>query len=703
MGRKNPPNFVKRDLLIERLGLPKNIKLGKDELVLKAYDAGQITKVECEASFVTQSSTIPCYLYTHVQNQAVRDLIEKYVVDYSLLYSRGTWLANLTCIKHCANLELPDAFPTQENTIAIPQFLRDENLVKHCFLPERWLLKDLPIEQSILSTYNEYKNRLACLLPEYGKVMSDCGWDNAINHMGTSYLGNIHVMICTHLLKKLKTYLLEQHPCHPQSNRLSVWYSLVAPRSPNNQIHDDDYEWVTQVRESLMKLSYRTAGMDSTNDEWLREPDELNDFVWTLHLWLIEKLQAMDNEQEGKTTSYLPVSIVNRKFAYIDEKVYKSLVHRKLRKATEEYTQDHVGSGLQKMMGLTSKAFNKRRSKVRKDLKDRYKNKNNKKLEKKWKRIGHGCLSPKSIVNMVKTDGVGLRICVHITPSIQEVRDAIERANTTKDKNRKETEDAMFVDAFKVGIDTGRVRIATGADQDDKVFMITRNGFYRAFRDHRDKKFEEERMTGTAWGKALAALAAGGGFRNGDKEKWEGTLDAFDQHKDILINEQVIDKTRAMKGMRRFRWKKAFMEQKTKVFVERAIKNKEKVVLGIGDGDFSSTGRGEKSVPTKGFWKTLDKILKMHHIKEYVRIKKINEYNTTKCCHRCYGEMEKQITQFGKECLRYRLCRTCNKTVGKRRNRDVNAAKNMRTLVALELQGLPRPQAFRDPRVRVQG
>ena len=76
----------------------------------------------------------------------------------------------------------------------------------------------------------------------------------------------------------------------------------------------------------------------------------------------------------------------------------------------------------------------------------------------------------------------------------------------------------------------------------------------------------------------------------------------------------------------------------------------------------------------------------------------IDEYNTTKCCHRCNNTMEKIYTAGGNEIFRYRLCGHCSpSTNGKRRNRDVNASKNMLKILACELDGRPRPLHLVNP------
>jgi hypothetical protein len=97
--------------------------------------------------------------------------------------------------------------------------------------------------------------------------------------------------------------------------------------------------------------------------------------------------------------------------------------------------------------------------------------------------------------------------------------------------------------------------------------------------------------------------------------------------------------------------------------------------------------RGSKSIQTK-----VERVLKMLKIKDKVKTTEINEYNTTQCCYKCDAKMNILLTKTGNDCLRYRLCTCCStKTYGKRRNRDVNAAKNMLRLLRLEMDGCPRP------------
>ena len=108
---------------------------------------------------------------------------------------------------------------------------------------------------------------------------------------------------------------------------------------------------------------------------------------------------------------------------------------------------------------------------------------------------------------------------------------------------------------------------------------------------------------------------------------------------------------------------------------------------------FLQQERGELSVPTVGIEHGMRRILKMTGSSHLVKQVPVCEDNSTKCCHHCGEIMRILRTRSGKECMRYRLCTKCGpKTNGKRRHRDVNAARNILMLLELMILGLPRPE-----------
>lgn len=142
MGRKCNPDLVKKEVLIKELILlgldPDTLSsLSKNELVWLASDANILTDVQIQASLYRSQSTIPCYMYTHIEDPEIRKLIDSYVQAYSLLYSRGMYLANLVCMKIQYPEFKKDQFPRE--FISLPLFLRKGEEVKKCFFPERWM------------------------------------------------------------------------------------------------------------------------------------------------------------------------------------------------------------------------------------------------------------------------------------------------------------------------------------------------------------------------------------------------------------------------------------------------------------------------------------------------------------------------------------------------------------------------------------
>ena len=680
MVKKCDPNLVKKEDLIVSIvqhnnqSNAKNLKsLTKNEIVWKAYQLGLIDETKRDASFVRKESTIPCYLWTHVTDETVRSKIESYVQAYSMLYTRGTYLANLAIL----SIPIPDfnvnSFP--EGQIPIPTFLKKYEDTKKCFYPERWMERKTNTEDInplIQETFQTHRNVLDPLLPTE-HVLSNCGWDNALNHMGSMFLGNLKVQVIVPLKARIIKFITARS--FSQGTTKTAVINLVLNQArPTTQVSIDDYEWIHTFRKFL------GFGLTTRFND-VAELQELNDLTWTLHVWLQTVFQ-----EDG--FSRAPVSPISRKYAYLDEKIVKSLLDTKTKKKMLELTQNHPGSNLQKLLGLTSVCFNKRRQKLRKQLQKRYKNNANKKqLRKKWMKIGHSCLSSKAEIASISTDGVGLRLSVKYKPT--------EPFVSTHPDDR-----TIPDDAYQIGFDGGRVNLGTTADQLGNVNLVKRSQFYKTQRDKKAKRWERQRMKATAWGQAIAEMSEAGGFKNTKLSTWEATLGVVANHINVLKNEQLVSKERALMKMRRFRWKKSFLDRGWKNVLKPGIDKERKrhIALGIGDGDFPCTGKGEQAVPTKGIYISLWRVVRMLGIRQLVHEVSIPEYNTTKCCHRCGHVMEPVYTPQGDELLRYRLCRNCStETIGKRRNRDVNASKNMLKLLACKIFGLPRPDCLAIP------
>jgi hypothetical protein len=518
------------------------------------------------------------------------------------------------------------------------------------------------------------------------------------------YVGNMTVQIQATIKSNLEE-IIKSVKYHKDTRSDQAWQLIKNPLFPCSKIHDDDFENVVAFRGLLGMIDTEIVDKKS-KQKILKKSFEfcyrniqetlssLNAITWTLHCWII---RFKNREGNDKKCSLLPLSSIGRKFAYIDHKVASNLIKKPLREKLLKETKDHDGSELQKIFGLTPQLFNKRRKEVRKRLRSksfkRHKKctksrkgskslTSKKRLNKKWKNLGAGCLSKRSIVRSISTDGVGLRLCLETIPGRSRLN--YDVFQVTKD-------------TFKVAGDTGRVRIVTTVDSNGDVKMITRKGYYNYLRDKKTRKYIEEQMQNTPWGEANNVVASSGGFKNTSLSIWRNAIQALGNNVETLKNYQLVPKEQAFRKMKALRRKKAFFDQRLRDIIRPDKNSKENILIGLGDGEFACTGKGEQAVPTSSLGVLIRRIIKILQLSRRVRIVILNEFNTTCTCHRCGNVMEKLKTSKGKECLRYRLCKHCDKTKGMRRQRDVNSCKNHMKLLACDIQGLGRPKGLEIP------
>lgn len=113
------------------------------------------------------------------------------------------------------------------------------------------------------------------------------------------------------------------------------------------------------------------------------------------------------------------------------------------------------------------------------------------------------------------------------------------------------------------------------------------------------------------------------------------------------------------------------------------------VVVAFGNGSFPSSYRGNRASPKIGIAKFLSHTL---------RVVMTDEFRTSKLCSDCHHEQEKAEVKSWvdggwkvRKSYEVLKCNHCGAT----RNRDVNAARNIRELLVKQLQGEERPVAFR--------
>ena len=432
------------------IALPKTVQKRKTTSALlgHAIHYGLVSKFEIDETIPRDESTLPCYLYTYIVDDAWRQKIQQYVVAASKLFRRGSLILNLVAQSVCGP-RLPGAADVTV-TVLRPRFslaaesaemvpmramaaklegAPESNILKHAFLPERWPSNKQPrcadVEAVLGGTFS------AVLPPaptEWLNVMTVSGWDNAINRMMSKTCGNLKVHATAQLPKAVRAYL----GCAPMDIDTPRWLLIdcVLGRPRPLIAHNDDWTMATELRRVL-------AGVPAVwTEEWHSRrmlqydiPDKVDfsDEVLLLHFFLVRYGVA--------ERTYLPVASRGRKYAYIDAKVAGQLFGVKKgrgrkRKAAAGPSSTGDGDGgedsvptvsVGELLGLTPAAFNRRRHQVRREVRQRYRKRASteadsdrrrrlKKQAKRWRMIGASAMPKSARVDSIETDGVGLRL-----------------------------------------------------------------------------------------------------------------------------------------------------------------------------------------------------------------------------------------------------------------------------------------------------
>ena len=675
---------------------------GKNALLWTAHDKRLITKEQLDASLEARNSIIPCYLRTHITTPAVYDKLEEYVKAWSRLFSRGTYLANLVALSQ--PVDLPDGLHRRTLPVAhdcpIYAFISDVDHLKQLFAPELWPTSKGQVLHSLVEgACEQHRAALAAMAPRdtWAPLMSTRGWYQALNRMGSKYLANIKVHVQCHLIRRLGGYARVM-PLEAEESRPAVKILLFGQLRPVIA-HDADFAWCVQLRER----------MQCAADQWFSSVQvRFSPDSWCLHAWLGRTLPT-----EGKRFSLLPVSSLSRQYAYVDVRIAEALLKGVLAKSGD----------LQTMLSLDSESFNRRRSQLRKMLRARYRHRppgdRQRLLKRKWQNLGHSCLPKAANVRSFETDGVGLRLVLEL-PGERPVPLSSDpcssgptwQSDERADSNEPVSKAVAAEDVYAIGIDTGRAKLMTSAATDGEVRVLTRSAYYFKQRQSWTRRWEKGRAAQPHIRAALNALSDSGGFKNADADTWSVSFATVVSHWNTLYEEYVETAERAQHKMLCFRWKRSCVDRFIADMLRPAPEGAT-IHVGLGDGCFSSTGRGEQAVPTTAIGRAFKRVRKCRDMSFVMH--SIDEFKTTICCYRC-GSETTALRVAGHRistcaCVagapsgncalrasrRFRLCAECAEPNGMVRNRDVNAAKNILQLLLHELQGLPRPIQMRRP------
>ena len=276
-----------------------------------------------------KTTTVPCYFRTHVSDRKVLDACDRYVSAYSILYARGTTIANLVCMHLCGSGATQSPFPRSPRyepgsrmldgmTEVVNMFMGPPDApfddvtagpMKQVFWPERWPTETVAVDPRVhgIVAASEFADRIQTLPPNMDTLMVRTGWDNALNSMATKLFGNVQTTVRQGLVPRIVRYLEQPGVLDVYTPPSSAALLLTGPLRPM-VMHDADYELVSHMR--------GVVGVPEDDPLWY--PSKKAPFtreMFVIHLFLVRYGQQ-------RSRAYLPCASGNRKFAYLDAQIF---------------------------------------------------------------------------------------------------------------------------------------------------------------------------------------------------------------------------------------------------------------------------------------------------------------------------------------------------------------------------------------------
>lgn len=574
------------------------------------------------------------YLWTIVDDVEARNRLRDLSVCASQLYFRAGILSNL----FFQRVDIGDIDD---------QFLKDtiNNVTfwKKLLLPEKWNADDRHhLLNALLADHNDI---LTPLLPQDWErkpktdvgVLSRSGWDNVLTYLAESLKTNATLHIRLHIAKRVKSKI--RSSCSHKDCTKALYHPCVLDTLPS---HERDI--VSTLRQRI-------------DASWIDDP-KLTASILKLHIELSRQLDGKDAFRVMPKCKY--------------RRVYVRVCTRVLH---------HLCGvdNIEEFLNLDPIAWRKRRQEVRRIVRRHNIGKKGSK-----KRHGIGKL-PAGRVSSFSTDGVGLSMTFECEKRSSEL------IYPTK---------CNIEDSVLIGVDPGRCNLVTsvearGGDISEitKCLSISRKEFYGRCLIKRNRKWVAHRPDDVRC--MNDESSDGGGWRNSNTQTWLAMIDTTVRNIDARRLEYIESDEYSKWQMVLWRRKRSFINNRINGILQTARLHKKYVVVGYGASNIKPTGKGEQAVPTTGVVRAFRRVMQQMRKEAVGRIEFIDEYCTTKCCHKCgqlMGVLKKTIDGRLKEVRGIRLCHTCGiKNKPLRRNRDVNAARNILNALVALLRGQPRP------------
>eukprot|EP00210_Caulerpa_lentillifera_P002511 g2408.t1 len=690
---------IERRILTKEKGFAST-SWSKPQLLLKARRPRVISDIEFNASVPYSYQTYKCYLWTLVKDTTIREKLEEYVQYHSKLYTRAFFILNLCThnmvgIDHARPQEyIPSnvfwsARKEQEaprvSSIIYEKLFGNESktnmFLNQCYLLELYPTRCTHLDEYINICMQGYEDILGHLFPHgWEELMGRTRWSSTASYASIAMKTNVDLYVRQSVIRCAKEYVkllqegIDQKELFKLLNR--PWPSQLPIG-----IKDEVVNAIKEVR--------RMIGME--DDSYF--PKYANgvtvDFL-DLHLYF-SRIGILKRP-------LMPVAPLNRKYATIDDRIAKFMFNIKQEHLND---QDHDHPYLHSL-GFSPQAFEDAQNSKRK-MHRKYQGPKSGKVKKKWRGKGRINLPKNGVIRSILTDGVGLSLRLANPLKMEHIHELVERGDKRKkDKNdqtklvEKLKQEDNEIRPVLVGIDTGRCKlycgsISKGGEAKPEVIVYTRKKYYYDIGHGRMKREEQENLQQNVplrFAKEALGVV-------GQEHNILSFIQAQNLHHQVLIEEHITSKFYSFRKMRAFRLKKAALSKASNALIDSAIEPNRRLVLGIGNANFSSSGRGSKSAPTTSLMRAIQEAKRTKELElnkganwSFITILNINEFRTTLICSTCgnptFQPFVRKPNGDMRRSSRLRCCTHCVSGSSILRDRDVQASRNILELTYLE-------------------
>lgn len=524
------------------------------------------------------------------------------------------------------------------------------------------------------------------LLPLYPEMedLRRYAWDQPLGDMSIEYMGALKGHVLTHLGDRLNAAfrhrLLHDLGCriakHPSQGR------NVVMDGTDTCFISDAYDALSNGK-GLEKLPHRIRALA---EEFRARCGlqgasrvanvKLTPSTFKLHIELSREAEA----RECRGWSACPIAEHSRTFAYVDEKIAGAFA-TSLGGRIGGVSVDKRPAGLsvlQWMFGVHEQAWEAaNRHARRKHRKARRRGKGGRRGRKQKACSGFGrwcpCASRKDVrVSSLATDGVALcaflKIPAKSTPSSTPPPPLEERIKQFVSEVEGSPVYMMAEDPGRVNISQVMVKgaplhplpPAAAACSDKQVRLTRASNRRRTLQSLREKEELRRRRGNPMLRHAHDTLGAGGcTWKTTDSSRFLEMVRRLVSVQSTLVNEYVRGTWYASWKMLLWRRKRMVLAQHYSNLIRTHVPKGAAVILGRGNAGFSSTGKGETSVPTSRVGLEQFRALRALRTRNPSLQVPLCEDRTTMTCHHC-GNVLQNVIGDNETVLRgLKECREC--------------------------------------------